>query len=296
MGGPRIELNSGEKYPVPVECRRKQLELLGCPEMFITISNAGLDFPEREQHAHDSYEFLIPSTPMPDISVENKILFGETNTLIPFNSGQAHGPDEPIFDVRFTAFIIDEKFFNNIAHSIYGKKRVFFKNSNYIPNDNLQVLLRLFTEEARNGQPGQQFALQGICTQIAVNLLRSIDNDMPSSSEKLYGTDKKNIKKAVEFLTENYNREYSIDEVADIAKLSSYHFIRVFKAYTGKPPYEYLLDVKIEKARQFLALQRLSVTEVCFMSGFNNVSHFTTLFKKRTGMTPSDYRREVLGA
>ncbi len=73
--------------------------------------------------------------------------------------------------------------------------------------------------------------------------------------------------------------------------MSPYHFIRIFKNETGKTPYEYLVDIKIEKACSLLRRSNLSVTEICFLCGFNSSSHFSTVFKQKIGVSPSMYRQ-----
>lgn len=92
---------------------------------------------------------------------------------------------------------------------------------------------------------------------------------------------------------ENYTGNYSLQEVSRVANLSPYHFIRVFRAETGKTPYDFLLDVKIEKSKEMLKSVSKTVTDACFGCGFNNISHFTVAFKKRVGVTPSDYRKSL---
>ncbi|MFZ5642647.1 MAG: helix-turn-helix domain-containing protein [Bacillota bacterium] len=79
-----------------------------------------------------------------------------------------------------------------------------------------------------------------------------------------------------------------------MANLSSYYFIRVFKAQMGKTPYEYLLDIKMEKAREMLKQRNHTITEICYECGFNSISHFTTAFKRKVGVTPTYYRKSAL--
>jgi len=79
--------------------------------------------------------------------------------------------------------------------------------------------------------------------------------------------------------------------MADIAKMDRYSFIRSFKAQIGKTPYEFLLDLKIEKAKKMLASKDYSITEISMICDFSSHSHFTTTFKKKTGISPSEYRK-----
>lgn len=101
-----------------------------------------------------------------------------------------------------------------------------------------------------------------------------------------------NINRVIDFFQENYSRQYSLDEVARLANFSPYYFIRIFKEYTGKSPYEFLLDIKLNEACRLLKEKNKSITEITHLCGFGNSSHFSTLFKRKVGVSPSEYRKQ----
>ncbi len=91
------------------------------------------------------------------------------------------------------------------------------------------------------------------------------------------------------FIEENFHEPIDLDQIADVASFSKYHFIRLFNSVYKKTPHQYLRDVRIENARKLL--QHLKpVEEVCFAVGFDSVSSFTTLFKTINGCSPANYR------
>ena len=104
---------------------------------------------------------------------------------------------------------------------------------------------------------------------------------------------KDNILNSINFLIDNFNKDLNLKQVADISNLSTYHFIRVFKTETGKTPYKFLLDIKIEKAKCLLSDSSKSIAEICYACGFANQSHFAKVFKKYFCKTPSAYRKEI---
>jgi AraC-like DNA-binding protein len=97
------------------------------------------------------------------------------------------------------------------------------------------------------------------------------------------------IVKAKLFIDANYSENIDLHNISDEAYFSKFHFIRIFKSIYGKSPHQYLIQVRIEKAKEFLQ-QDLSVSETCPKVGFESVSTFTELFKKITGTTPSAYQ------
>jgi ATP/maltotriose-dependent transcriptional regulator MalT/AraC-like DNA-binding protein len=112
------------------------------------------------------------------------------------------------------------------------------------------------------------------------------------SLQGLSQVEKENINRAVAYLRENFTKKYHLADVARVANLSPYHFTRVFKAQTGKTSSDYLLDIRVEKAREMLRTTDQTITEICFQCGFCNPSHFATVFKRRVGVGPSEYRKQ----
>lgn len=92
------------------------------------------------------------------------------------------------------------------------------------------------------------------------------------------------------FIDSHYNESIDLENIADEASFSKFHFIRLFKNIYGCSPYQYLIRVRIDKAK-ILLQQSLPVAQVCFEIGFESVTSFTGLFKRYTGETPSAYQQ-----
>jgi len=90
------------------------------------------------------------------------------------------------------------------------------------------------------------------------------------------------------FIDTNYADRIDLDNIADEAYFSKFHFVRLFKKIYGKTPHQYLTVVRIEKAMQLLRTD-IPVTEVCFSVGFDSLSSFSGLFKRIVGLAPSAY-------
>src|SRR5690242_13202615 len=91
------------------------------------------------------------------------------------------------------------------------------------------------------------------------------------------------------FIDEHFHENINLDDIADEAFFSKFHFIRLFKKIYGRTPHQYLIYVRIENAKRLLQT-KVSIADVCFAVGFESVSSFTGLFKKLGGMPPSVYQ------
>ena len=101
----------------------------------------------------------------------------------------------------------------------------------------------------------------------------------------------KRIVQAKLFIDANFSEDIDLNNIADEACFSKFHFIRLFKTIYGKTPHQYLIKVRIENAKLFLQ-EGISVSETCFSVGFDSVSSFAGLFKQYTKLSPSVYQQQ----
>ena len=90
-------------------------------------------------------------------------------------------------------------------------------------------------------------------------------------------------------------QDLSLGRLASEAGLSPFHFARQFKRVTGQSPHQYLLAIRIERARALLAERSLSLVDVALRLGFSSQSHLTSVFRRAIGLTPGVYRAAILG-
>lgn len=98
------------------------------------------------------------------------------------------------------------------------------------------------------------------------------------------------IEKSKDFILSNYDKNISVSEIADPALMSASFFSKVFKETTGFSPYDYLLSVRLDKAKELLQKTDDSVQNIAFKTGFNSTSNFIYFFKKETGISPLKFR------
>lgn len=98
------------------------------------------------------------------------------------------------------------------------------------------------------------------------------------------------VARAIDVIRARFAEALDVDEIATAAGSSRYHLSRMFKSATGKSPYQYLVDVRLEHAASLLRTRRAhSVTDAALSSGFNDLSRFARMFRARYGVAPKSY-------
>ena len=92
------------------------------------------------------------------------------------------------------------------------------------------------------------------------------------------------------YIDEHFAETVHLDNAAKAAGFSKFHFVRLFRDIYGKTPHQYLTSVRIGRAIQLLQTD-LTVKQVCFAVGFDSITSFTALFKRRIGLTPAAYQQ-----
>ncbi|NIT60155.1 MAG: helix-turn-helix domain-containing protein, partial [Aliifodinibius sp.] len=100
------------------------------------------------------------------------------------------------------------------------------------------------------------------------------------------------VKRTKEYILGNYSKNISLEELSNVAFMSPFHLIRVFRKETGLPPHEFLLNVRIEKAKSMLTKGN-SLAQISYDSGFADQSHFSRYFKQIVGIPPGQYQKKV---
>lgn len=133
-------------------------------------------------------------------------------------------------------------------------------------------------------EAGNNNELHGICRRYIADVVRNITS---VRQKKISGT----IEKADAYMEEHYQEEISLEDIAKEVNLSSYYFSRFYKGETGINFTDKLINIRIEKAKTLLLDPDLSIKEVSFMVGYADPNYFSKLFKKVTGTTASEYKK-----
>jgi AraC-like DNA-binding protein len=103
-------------------------------------------------------------------------------------------------------------------------------------------------------------------------------------------SDSRRVLKVKNYIAKNYMDEIRLNTLADIAGMSPSAFSRFFKLHTGRNLSDYIIEMRLGYASRMLVDTARSIAEISFQSGFNNLSNFNRIFKKKKGCSPSEFR------
>lgn len=243
--------------------------------------------------ACDYYHFLLSTHNTSQVITNNKLHMLKANSLFPCNLGQPYrSMDTDARDFKAFIFYVDNVFLQHISKTMFDSESLVMYSNFFGLSPRMKNLMNYFMQESCSMQPGSELQLQSLSVEIAVCLLREGSHNLSfrSLNFKEY-IDKRCVKKTIEYLEENYNINITLDELAGEMNYSPYHFLRIFKSATGMTPFEYLINIKIEKAKYMLRHTSLPIEQISDFCGFSSSSYFAQAFRKKTGVTPTAYKR-----
>ena len=119
-----------------------------------------------------------------------------------------------------------------------------------------------------------------------MNKLTESDNELRCTAPEVL----ERLNRARKFIDLCYDLPLDLDEISSHACFSRYHFLRLFRQAFNQTPHQYLIDRRIERAKELLSANDLRVTDVCFEVGFQSLGSFSSLFHKSVGHPPIAFR------
>lgn len=152
-------------------------------------------------------------------------------------------------------------------------------------------LLNRILKERENPEIGSEFLNYLLVLELFVLISRALkmewENSIKNKSPKL----KELIQAAVNYINNNYERDISLTDISKYVFLSTSYFTRAFKEEMGVSPINYLLNVRVERAKELLRETDAKISDIALSVGFSNQQRFNDIFKKYTQKTPLQYRK-----
>lgn len=261
-----------------------------------------LDFSLVPLHWQDSMEIIYIKKGMGTIQVGFETYLGKAGDIFFVPPGQIHGMrgmyrermeyENIIFDISFIGGNYPDRCNQKYLQPLKNQEMelpicVDVSHGQYGPISNC---LKQAEELCKNCFYGYELGVKASMMQLFACL-------MPLASEKkeknLDNQSSEKLKQVLLSIEQDYDKKLTISKVAADCGYSESHFMRWFKEAVGMGFNEYLIEYRLNRAAQELRKSSDTVLDIASQNGFTNLSNFNRLFKKRFGMTPIQYRKEL---
>jgi AraC-like DNA-binding protein len=258
-------------------------------------------FNESPYHDHDFTELTYILSGKGKYIVNGNIYDVEAGDVIMCNPGVKHtniivNPKEPT--VEFFAGFSDFHFKNMPPNSIILKDNDYILHTSTETKQKISKLCYEMIAENELAQAGKYFMLKAHLIQILLLIVRETvvieDNNQKGYNFESYNKSYA-VKEIINYLNENYEKKISLDQIAHNMYLSPVYISKIFKEETGESPINYLIKIRLEKAKDILLnTENGSIKSIANLVGYDDVYHFSKLFKKYYGVSPLYYKKNAL--
>jgi AraC family transcriptional regulator len=157
----------------------------------------------------------------------------------------------------------------------------------------IEALGMMLLAELKQENVGSRLYIESLTNVLAVHLLRQYTASKPCPKIYQGGLSDRQLIQVLEYINAYIGQDIKLADLAALLGMSQFHFSHLFKQSIGIAPYQYLLQQRIERAKQLLKQSERSIMEIALDCGFNSHSHLSKQFRQLTGMTPKAYRLYV---
>lgn len=197
---------------------------------------------------------------------------------------------------EFALVSIEPKFLACAAHDISGLGGLELVPKLAVDDPLVASLIMGLDREAAKGCPEGNSYAESLATMLGVHLARNYAAKPLRIRDPRGALNRHQLARVIDFVHAHFAQDIPLSALATVAGLSSYHFARLFKQSTGLAPHQYLVQVRVERAKALLIQSRESVTSIALQVGFCDQSHFATHFKRAYGVTPRAFRQRATSA
>jgi AraC family transcriptional regulator len=154
----------------------------------------------------------------------------------------------------------------------------------------IEAIGMMLLAELQQENLGGRLYVESLTNVLAVHLLRQYAAVRPQIPLYPGGLPERQLLQILDYIHDHLDQEIKLADLATLLDMSQFHFSHLFKQSLGTSPYQYLLQQRIERAKQLLKQTDQSIMEIAFQCGFNSHSHLSKQFRQLTGITPTAYR------
>jgi len=261
------------------------------------ISNNN-DIPLAYYHAHDFVEFSIVTSGQTHYNIKGSHYTLEKNDVMIFNPGIHHQelitPDTVCTQLHIgIANLNIDRMSPNYMRALDGAPILSVKKY----NEEFTQCYNEIVKEQRLRQLGHSFVLKSLVMKLIIILYREMDRcSSPPfhQADQLISNDKKVIVQSlIDYMSYYYMEDISLSYLSTVMHISPAYISKIFKEETGSSPIQYLIEIRLEKAKSLLVSSSLPIQEIAEAVGYKDAYYFSKLFKKYYDLSPSAYRNKL---
>jgi AraC family transcriptional regulator len=185
--------------------------------------------------------------------------------------------------------IITKALEETAAHNDVELRQTFEMRDRHIAS-----LILALRADSEDGSPAGHLYGESLVTALAVYLQNRHAVFRPRTRQFRGGMPHARLRRVLEFIEANLGEDISLSALAEVAGMGPHYFSDLFKQSTSLSPHQFVLCRKMERAKEYLQNRNISVVEVSAILGFADQSHFTKVFRRAVGVTPTKFRATLI--
>lgn len=254
---------------------------------------------ECEYHSHDFSQISIILSGNGQYMIEDKIYNVQAGDILFFEEHVRHhnviiNGQEPM--VEFFAGVSEFQFTGMRQNTILLNKDERIYHMDLPLKHEVTRLCYEMIAEDKSGLSGNEWIIKSYMVQLLIKIVRSFESQEQREQTVHIETYTKSyvVKRIINYLTESYDQSISLEQIAHNMYLSPVYISKIFKEETGESPINYLIKIRLERAKEYLQMNNnKSIKWVAKQVGYEDVYHFSKLFKKYYGISPLYYKKEL---
>lgn len=239
-------------------------------------------------HFHEDVEIIFVTNGEIELTVNTTVLNFEKGDLIILPQSVTHSIKSITVDAEIRSIVFNLKILNHpISFALNTDCFVLTQASPFYEKAKAEFESAVHLYD----NPTQSYKLE-MCSHLLMifAVLTQAEFVLPETDNEL----QRRLTPALKYISENYSQPIKTNELSSLICVCDDHFIRLFKSATARTPSEYITDLRISNSMRLLSTDTLSVSEIAQETGFLNSAYFTKIFKKKLGVTPTEYRKNFM--
>lgn len=259
----------------------EELKYIDCyvrPQLGIFIPTAGsCGYASKSNHSHPSYMIVIYF----EESIEKQFHYHAKIT----SPEIAHND---MTEQHYYCLLITKSYFEK-RYKMYSDSLPIFKEHSFALCSDILKALNTFAFEYSKSMMNSNITLDANAEIITHWIIRSI---LGENLDMRAVSDDYSVARAQHYMEQHYGENITVSRLAELGYVSSSCFNRRFKKEIGMTPIEYLIEIRIKRAKTLLRRKNISITDIAIRCGFGSSAHFSSCFQNRIGVTPTEYRNK----